>query len=73
MDVTRTHPESPSCNDMAITCPNPDPLPHDDNDVPQAIPPPQHDSNDGILVMPTTVSELLVLTRCRGNSEGMNQ
>ena len=57
-DATRTCPELPSCNDMAMICPGPDLLPHDDDDVPWAVPPPQRDSNDGndddILVMPTT-------------------
>ena len=58
-DATRTCPKSPSCNDMATTCPDPD-LPPCNDDVPQTIPPPQCDSdnnnnnNNNILVMPTT-------------------
>ena len=56
-DATRTRPESPSCNDMATTRPDPD-LPPRDDDVPRAVPPPQRDSdndNDNdILVVPTT-------------------
>ena len=56
-DATRMCPESPLCNDVATTRPDPDLLPRDD-DVPQAVPPPQRDSdnnnNNNILVVPTT-------------------
>ena len=38
-DATRTRPESPSCNDVATTRPDPD-LPPRDDDVPRAVPPP---------------------------------
>ena len=52
-DATRTRPESPSCNDVATTHPDPD-LPPRDDDVPQAVLPPQRNSDDDILVVPTT-------------------
>ena len=56
-DVTRTHSESPSCNDVVMTRPDPD-LPPRDDDVPWAVPPPQRDSDNdndnNIVVVPTT-------------------
>ena len=57
IDAMRMRPKLPLCNDVAMTRPDPDLPPHDD-DMPWAVPPPQCDSDDGndndILVMPTT-------------------